>query len=96
MLRHMANEELFQLYDGDPVLGRHSVKNPSDTRKVLAGLKEHLNGYSLLPELAGWGQVWWLSNGREMGHQSGWKGSPGPSNSRVLVNPSVFKNWQAG
>ena len=51
-LRHMTNEDLFKLYDDDLVLRLHNAKNLSDTRRILARFKEHLNGYPPSPELA--------------------------------------------
>jgi len=51
-LRHMTNDGVFQLYEGDLVLRLHNAKNLSDTRKMLARFKEYLNGYPPSPELA--------------------------------------------
>ena len=51
-LRHMTNDEVFQLYEGDLMLRLHNAKNLSDTRKVLARFKAYLNGYPPSPELA--------------------------------------------
>ena len=48
----MGNQELFLLYDSDLVLRLHNAKNLSDTRKLLARFKNHLNGYPPSPELA--------------------------------------------
>lgn len=50
-LRHMTNDELFQLYDSDLVLRLHNAKNLSDTRKTLGRFKEYLNGFPPSPEL---------------------------------------------
>jgi len=44
MLRHLDNNGLFKLYDNDLVLRLRNAKNLSDTRKMLAKLKEYLNG----------------------------------------------------
>jgi len=44
MLRHLDNNDLFKLYDNDLVLRLRNAKNLSDTRKMLAKLKEYLNG----------------------------------------------------
>jgi len=51
-LRHLANNDLFRLYDDDLVLRLHNAKNLSDTRKVLGRFREYLNGYPPSPELA--------------------------------------------
>jgi hypothetical protein len=52
MLRRLANEELFQLYESDLVLRLYSPENLSDTRKFLTGFKEYLSNYPPSPELA--------------------------------------------
>ncbi len=52
MLRRMANEELFQLYDSDLVLRLHSPKNLSDTRKFLTRFNQYLGSYPPSPEIA--------------------------------------------
>ena len=52
MLRHLDNNDLFKLYDNDLVLRLRNAKNLSDTRKMLAKLKEYLNGCPPSPELA--------------------------------------------
>jgi integrase/recombinase XerD len=51
-LKHLNNEELFQLYDSDLVLRLRNAKNLSDTRKLLSRFKCHLNGFPPSPELA--------------------------------------------
>jgi integrase/recombinase XerD len=51
-LRNLTNDELFKLYDSDLVLRLHNAKNLSDTRKILARFKDHLNGFPPSPELA--------------------------------------------
>ena len=51
-LRHMTNDDLFQLYDSDLVLRFHNVKNLSDTRKILTKFKQYLNDFPPSPELA--------------------------------------------
>ena len=52
MLRHLNNDNLFELYDSDLVLRLRNAKNLSDTRKMLTRFKEYLNGYRPSPELA--------------------------------------------
>lgn len=52
MLRHMTNEDLFNLYDSDLVLRLHNAKNLIDTQKTLTRFREHLGGYPPSPELA--------------------------------------------
>ena len=51
-MRHLANEELFALYDSELVLRLHAPKNLSDTRKFLSRFKEYLGSYPPSPELA--------------------------------------------
>jgi len=51
-LRHMTNDELFQLYDSDLVLRLHNAKNLSDTKKILTKFKQFLSGFPPSPELA--------------------------------------------
>ncbi|MFC2006351.1 hypothetical protein ACFLVG_05325 [Chloroflexota bacterium] len=51
-MRHMTNDELFQLYDSDLMLRLHNVKNLSDTRKILTKFKQTLNDFPPSPELA--------------------------------------------
>ncbi|MFC2044766.1 hypothetical protein ACFLT8_06225 [Chloroflexota bacterium] len=48
----MTNNDLFQLYDSDLVLSLHNMNNLSDTRKILAKYKQHLNEFPPSPELA--------------------------------------------
>ena len=47
----MTNNELFQLYDNDLVLRLRNAKNLSDTRKILNGFKQYLDGFPPSPEL---------------------------------------------
>jgi integrase len=51
-LRNLTNEQLFKDYDSHLVLRLHNAKNLSDTRKILARFKKHLNGFPPSPELA--------------------------------------------
>jgi site-specific recombinase XerD len=51
-LRTLSNDQLIELYDSELVLRLHNVKNLSDTRKILARLKEHLGNYPPSAELA--------------------------------------------
>jgi len=39
MLRHLNNDNLFEIYDNDLVLRLRKAKNLSDTRKMLTRLK---------------------------------------------------------
>ena len=43
-MRHLTNEELFQIYDNELVLRLYNAKNLSDTRRILARFKGYLSG----------------------------------------------------
>lgn len=50
-LRHLTNDELFELYDSDLVLRLHNEKNLKDTRTMLTRFKDHLGGFPPSPEI---------------------------------------------